>query len=317
VSAPRELPVDAITVTANPAVDQTIWVPGFRAGEVNRVVREQVTAGGKGVNVAAFLAAFGVPVLATGFLGRPNAGLFEAFFEQNQIPNEFVTVDGTTRTGIKIVDDVARATTDINFSGFHVDEDDLHALENTLADLVAPGRWVILAGSLPAGAPATTYRRLIALVHERGGRVALDTSGPALREAMAARPDLVKPNREELEELSGRALPNREALTQAAADLARVGVGTVVVSLGADGALFARDGEAAFATPPPVRVASTVGAGDAMVAGTIASILRMLDLAETAALATAFSAVAITQIGAYLDGVAVEETAHSVSVEAL
>lgn len=317
MSAPRELAVDAITVTANPAVDQTIWVPGFRAGEVNRVVREQVTAGGKGVNVAAFLAAVGIPVLATGFLGRANAGLFEAFFEQNQISNEFVTVDGTTRTGIKIVDDVARATTDINFSGFHVDEDDLDALENTLADLVAPGRWVILAGSLPAGAPATTYRRLIALVHERGGRVALDTSGPALREAMAARPDLVKPNREELEELSGRELPDREALTQAAADLARVGVGTVVVSLGADGALFARDGEAAFATPPPVRVASTVGAGDAMVAGTIASILRMLDLAETAALATAFSAVAITQIGAYLDDVAVEETAHAVSVEAL
>jgi 1-phosphofructokinase len=317
VSAPRDLAVDAITVTTNPAVDQTIWVPGFRAGAVNRVVREQVTAGGKGVNVAAFLAAFGVPVFATGFLGRPNAGLFEAFFEQKQIPHEFVTVDGTTRTGIKIVDDVASATTDINFSGFHVDEQDLVALEDTLSDVVAPGRWVILAGSLPAGAPATTYRRLVTLVHECDGRVALDTSGPALREAVSARPDLVKPNREELEELSGRPLPNRGALTKAAADLTRAGVGTVVVSLGADGALFARDGKAAFATPPPVRVASTVGAGDAMVAGTIASILRMLELAEMAALATAFSAVAITQIGPYLDSPAVEQTARTVSVEAL
>jgi 1-phosphofructokinase len=317
VSAPRDLAVDAITVTANPAVDQTIWVPGFRAGEVNRVVREQVTAGGKGVNVAAFLAAFGVPVFATGFLGRPNAGLFEAFFEQKQIPHKFVAVDGTTRTGIKIVDEIAGATTDINFSGFDVGEDDLRVLEDILADVVAPGRWVVLAGSLPAGAPVTTYRRLVTLVHERDGRVALDTSGPALREAVAAGPDLVKPNREELEELSGRTLPDREALTEAAADLARVGVGTVVVSLGADGALFARDGDAAFATPPPVRVASTVGAGDAMVAGTIASILRMLELAEMAALATAFSAVAITQIGPYLDSPAVEQTARAVSVEAL
>ena len=317
MSARRDFAVDAITVTANPAVDQTIWVPGFRAGEVNRVAREQVTAGGKGVNVAAFLAAFGVPVFATGFLGRANAGLFEAFFEQKHIPHEFVAVDGTTRTGIKIVDEVASATTDINFSGFHVDEDDLRALEQTLAELVAPGRWVVLAGSLPAGAPATTYRRLITLVRERGGRVALDTSGPALREAVGAAPDLVKPNREELEELSGRQLPDREALTEAAADLASVGVGTVVVSLGADGALFARNGHAAFATPPPVRVASTVGAGDAMVAGTIASILRMLELAEMAALATAFSAVAITRIGPHLDGPAVEEAARTVSVEAL
>ena len=132
-------------------MDQTIWVPGFRAGEVNRVVREQVTAGGKGVNVAAFLAAFGVPVFATGFLGRPNAGLFEAFFDQKQIPYEFVAVDGTTRTGIKIVDEIASATTDINFGGFHVDEDDLRALEDALAEVIAPGRWVVLAGSLPAG----------------------------------------------------------------------------------------------------------------------------------------------------------------------
>ena len=112
-------------------------------------------------------------------------------------------------------------------------------------------------------------------------------------------------------------MPDRAALTGAAAELARVGVGTVVVSLGADGALFARDGDVAFATPPPVRVASTVGAGDAMVAGTIASILRMLELAEMAALATAFSAVAITRIGPHLDGRAVEETARAVSVEAL
>ena len=317
MSARRELAVDAITVTANPAVDQTIWVPGFRAGEVNRVVREQVTAGGKGVNVAAFLAAFGVPVFATGFLGRPNAGLFEAFFEQKRIPHEFVAVNGSTRTGIKIVDEVASATTDINFSGFHVDDDDLRALEDVVAGVVAPGRWVVLAGSLPAGAPASTYRRLVTLVRERAGRVALDTSGPALREAVAAGPDLVKPNREELEELSGRPLPDRESLIQAAAELARGGVGTVVVSLGADGALFARDGDVAYATPPPVRVASTVGAGDAMVAGTIASILRMLELGDMAALATAFSAVAITQIGPYLDGPAVEQTARAVSVETM
>lgn len=317
MSAPEALAVDVVTVTANPAVDQTIWVPGFRAGEVNRVVREQVTPGGKGVNVAAFLADFGNPVFATGFLGTPNAGLFEAFFEGEAIAHDFVAVGGTTRTGIKIVDDDAGATTDINFSGFEVGSDDLEALEGILSAAVAPGRWVALAGSLPAGAPAATYRRLSELVRAGGGLVAVDTSGPALREAMAARPDLVKPNREELEELTGRVLGDRDELADAASDLARGGVRTVVVSLGADGALFVREDDAVFASPPPVRVASTVGAGDAMVAGTIAGTLQGLELAEVAALATAFSAVAIAQIGPHLDAAAVQETTRAVSVEKL
>jgi 1-phosphofructokinase len=308
---------DVVTVTANPAVDQTIWVPGFRAGEVNRVVRELLTPGGKGVNVAAFLAEFGVPVLATGFLGRPNAGLFESFLDEEGIAHDFVAVPGTTRTGIKIVDEDAGATTDINFSGFEVSGEDLRALEDRVAGAAAPGRWVVLAGSLPAGAPAATYRRLAELVRERGGHVALDTSGPALREAIAAGPDLVKPNREELEELSGRRLGDRDALVDAAEELMRGGVATVVVSLGADGALFARDGDTAFATPPPVRVASTVGAGDAMVAGTIAGTLGALELPRVAALATAFSAVAITRIGPHLDVSAVQETAAAVRVDSL
>jgi 1-phosphofructokinase len=306
--------MSVVTVTANPAIDHTIWVPGFRAGEVNRVAREQLNPGGKGVNVAAFLAEFGVSVHATGFLGRPNAGLFEAFLDGAGISHDFVCVAGTTRTGIKIADELAGATTDINFPGFEVGPDDLAALERKVAEAAAD-RWVVLAGSLPAGAPNDAYRRLAELVHERGGKVALDTSGPALREALAAAPDLVKPNREELEELSGRALGDRDALVKAAEEL--TGVETVVVSLGADGALFARDGEVAFATPPPVRVASTVGAGDAMVAGTIAGTLRGLELPRLAALATAFSADAISRIGPHLDASAVEETARAVDVQSL
>jgi 1-phosphofructokinase len=306
--------MSVVTVTANPAVDHTIWVPGFRAGEVNRVAREQLNPGGKGVNVAAFLAEFGVRVHATGFLGRPNAYLFEAFLDDAGISHDFVCVPGTTRTGIKIADEQAGATTDINFPGFEVGPDDLAALERKVAQ-IAEDRWVVLAGSLPAGAPKDTYRRLAERVHERGGKVALDTSGPALREALAAGPDLVKPNREELEELSGRTLNDRDALIRAAEEL--TGVETVVVSLGADGALFVRDGEVAFATPPPVHVASTVGAGDAMVAGTIAGTLRGLELPRLAALATAFSADAISRIGPHLDASAVEETARAVNVQSL
>jgi 1-phosphofructokinase len=312
----RDTPlVDVLTVTANPALDQTLWVPGFRAGEVNRVVREELSPGGKGVNVAAFLEPFGLAVMATGFLGRANAGLFEDFLDSREIGSCFVPVAGVTRTGVKIVDEEAGTTTDINFPGFAVTDDDLLALERIVSALAAAGRWVVLAGSLPQDAPADTYRRLVETAHGSGGLVALDTSGPALAEALPAGPDLVKPNRVELEELTGRPLPDRTALRAAAGELSAQGIGTVVVSLGADGALFVRGGEAVFATPPAVRVASTVGAGDAMVAGTVLGTLRGLPLDGVAALATACSAVAISRVGPYLDPVEVDKTVEQITVE--
>lgn len=317
ISDPTSPAVDVVTVTANPAIDHTVWVPGFGVGKVNRVTTEQVHAGGKGVNVAAFLAAVGVPVLASGFLGRPNTGLFEEFFEATGIAHAFVSVPTATRTGIKVVDEIGGTTTDLNFPGFTVAGQDLEALEARVGWAVAPGRWLVLAGSLPLGAPTSTYRRLVALAHDRGGPVAVDTSGPALRDALEAGPDLIKPNLAELEELTGRRLDGHDQLTEAARDLLARGVDTVVVSLGADGAVFARNGEVVHATPPAVHVASTVGAGDAMVAGSITGILRGLAPTELARLATAFSAVAISRVGPHLDASAVEETARAVAVKRL
>jgi 1-phosphofructokinase len=309
--------MDAVTVTLNPAIDLTISVPNFRLGEVNRVVRDESHAGGKGVNVAAFLHAAGVPVLTTGLLGRPNAAIFDAFFTMTGIPHDFVRVSAATRTGIKVVDDVLGTTTDLNFPGFHVGPGDLLGVEAAIRRAVTPGCWVVLAGSLPPGAPDTTYRRLVAVAHECGAQVAVDTSGPALGEALQAGPDLAKPNAAELEEVIGRSLADRDALVAAARELAAGGIGTVVVSLGAAGAVFVRSEQAVLAVPPPVRVASTVGAGDAMVAGAVTAALRGLPLTDTAALATAFSAVKIAQVGPQLDAAAVKETAPAVSVETL
>lgn len=308
---------DVVTVTANPAVDQTVWIPGFRAGEVNRVRRQEVSAGGKGVNVAAFLAAFGIETLATGFLGNSNAGLFEEFLAERSIEERFVRVHGTTRTGVKIVDEEAGTTTDINFPGFDVPGERVTDLETLVASVTRPDGWIVLSGSLPPGAPADLYARLSASAREAGMRVAVDTSGPPLAEAVRTVPDLLKPNREELEELTGRPLGDREALAGAARELVDAGISTVVVSLGGEGALFVRAGEAVFAAPPPVPVASTVGAGDAMVAGTIAGTLRDLPLAGVAALATATAATKIGRVGPYLDAAAAEAASKTVSVSPL
>jgi 1-phosphofructokinase len=308
---------DVVTVTVNPAIDQTVWIPGFRAGAVNRVRREQSSPGGGGINVAADLARFGVAVLATGLLGAQNATSFEALLADEGIADAFVRTAGITRTDVMIADDVAGVTTDINFPGFTVAADELVALTATITAAVVPGRWVVLTGSLPVGAAAATYRDLVDAVHARGGLVALDTSGAALAEALRATPELVKPNRAELEELVGGALPDCDDVVAAARMLVATGVGTVVVSLGAEGAVFVRAEEAVFAAPLPVHVATTVGAGDAMMAGTVAGLLQGLRLADVAALATAFSAATITRVGAHVDPAAVRRTVTDVDVERL
>ncbi len=290
-------PPQVVTVTLNPALDQTLRVPGFAAGRVNRVAASRTDPGGKGVNVACFLADLGQAVAATGFLGADNAGPFEELFERKGIVDGFLRLPGATRVGIKVVDEGAGGTTDLNFPGLVPGPDDLAALLGVMAELVEPGVWVVLSGSVPAGVPEDVYARLVEAVHRRGGQAVLDTSGPPLRAALAARPAAVKPNAEELAELAGRPLATIEEVRVAGAALLERGVGRVVVSMGAVGALFLEGGEAVLARPPRVTVESTAGAGDALVGGLVFAQLRDLPLAEAARIATGSGAYAVTRIG--------------------
>lgn len=283
-----------VTVTLNPAIDWTVTVPGFTAGEVNRVRAEQRRAAGKGVNVAAALAAYGIPVAATGFLGHGNAAIFEAFFTERGIADHFVRIPGETRTGVKVVDPATRETTDINFPGLSPSPAELDALRERIAALAGRGSpWVVLAGSLPPGVPPTFYRDLVDHLHAAGCRVVVDASGEVLREALDAGPDVVKPNAHELSTLAGRPLSSQAEVLEAAGALLE-NVALAAISMGAAGSVFLEDGRGVTAHPPPIRVHSTVGAGDAMVAGIVAARLAGLDLAETARLATAFSVHALS-----------------------
>jgi 1-phosphofructokinase family hexose kinase len=305
-----------VTVTANAAIDHTVVVPGFRAGTVNRVASETRSPGGKGVNVAAALRMLGVEVVATGFLGVGNDEVFTEFLGAEGIADRFLRLPGLTRTGIKIVDD-AGATTDLNFPGAPVSAADVDHLAATVGELARDAAWVVLSGSLPPGAPADLYARLAAAAHTGGAAVALDTSGAALGAAVRARPDLVKPNTDELAELVGRPLPDTGAVLGAVAELQAMGIERLVVSDGAAGALFVDGSEVVTARPPPVAVASTVGAGDATVAGTVAALLRGEPLAGVARLATACGATAVETVGPRLDPAVVARRAGEVTVEPL
>lgn len=300
---------DVCTVTLNPAIDRTVTISNFTTGAVHRAESVRSHPGGKGVNVASALADAGHRVAVTGFLGRDNAGAFETLFGQKRLADHFVRIAGQTRTGIKVTDPVLHQTTDINFPGPAPSAADLAALHAEL-DAMGDPRWCVLAGSLPPGLDAGIYRELTERSRARGTKVALDTSGEPFERALAARPHLIKPNIVELEALLGRSLPDRAAVVAAARALLERGLELVVVSMGADGAVFVNAAEALVALPPrDVTVLSTVGAGDAMVAGTIAGQLRGLSLAETARLATCFSLDVLTRLEPGISSLAAIESA--------
>jgi len=289
-----------VTVTLNPAIDQTITVEALKPGSVHRAKAVRHNAGGKGVNVASCLADWGTPVVATGLLGSGNAAPFEALFAAKGIADAFLRLPGETRVNIKIADLAANDTTDINLPGLSADAGALDLVRQTVLGLVEPGTPVLLAGSLPDGLPADAYAGLTADFSAAGARVVLDSSGAPLAAALAsigALPHCIKPNRHELEDWAGRPLPTDADLLEAARGLQRRGVAVVVVSLGADGALFVGGEHALHGRLPPVTALSTVGAGDAMVAGLIAAFQMNGGLEDVARLSVAFAAAKLGCFG--------------------
>jgi len=287
------------TVTLNPAIDQTVRVDGFQTNTVNRGQAMQFDAGGKGVNVASFLADYGHATAVTGFLGQENADIFEQLFARKRIDDQFVRIPGRTRIGVKIVDEANQQTTDINMPGLLPTSEAMNKLLETIEGLAASYDWFALSGNLPPGVPATIYATIITQLKRHGKQVVLDTSGEALREGARAGPTIVKPNVDELHQLTGQKLPDEAAIEQAARQLLG-DIQLVVISMGERGALFVDAATTLIATPPRVEVKSTVGAGDAMVAGLIAGQVQGLSLSDCARLATAFSLGAITQVGSHL-----------------
>lgn len=293
------------TVTLNPAIDLTAGLRGLRPGRVNRIAWDRADPGGKGVNVASFLADFGLGVTATGLLGEENAAPFEGLFAEKAIADRFVRLAGRTRTNVKLIDEAATgedAVTDLNFPGPTATQESLDDLDATVDALAGAHEWFVLSGSLPAGVPEDIYRRLIDRLRGHGRKVALDASGGALKQAVDARLALMKPNIHELRELVGDIGESLSEIAEAAAALRERGIGAVVVSMGERGAVFVDADGAVHAAPPPVEVTSTVGAGDAMVAGLVLGMLRGAPIEDRARLATAFSAGALTTLGPRLPG---------------
>lgn len=284
-----------LTVTLNPALDLTVQLPALRLGEVNRSDNLQVHAAGKGLNVAQVLADLGHQLTVTGFLGEANAQPFEQLFAARGFADEFVRVAGETRSNIKLAEADGRIT-DINGPGLEVGAAQRDELLARLERLVPGHELVVVAGSLPRGVELPWFVELLQQLARLGARVALDTSGAALREGLALSPWLIKPNEEELAQ--ARDLDPADA--QALADEARrlnARIEHVVMSQGAAGVSWFAPAAAWHAQPPKVRVVSTVGAGDSLLAGMLHGLLAGWPAERTLAHATAIAAQAVGQVG--------------------
>jgi 1-phosphofructokinase len=285
-----------LTLTLNPALDLTVELSRLDAGQVNRSEEMHTHAAGKGVNVAQVLADLGHQVTVSGFLGEDNQQAFETLFAKRGFVDAFIRVPGETRSNIKVAEQDGRIT-DINGPGPVVDATAQQALLDRLQQ-IAPGHdAVVVAGSLPRGVTAQWLRELIERLNALGLKVALDSSGEALRAALQASPWLIKPNTEELAHALGCEVVSPIAEAQAAARLHGQGVEHVVISHGADGVNWFSVGSALHATPPKVSVASTVGAGDSLLAGMLHGLLSADTPEQTLRTATAIAAMAVTQIG--------------------
>ncbi|MFE9555877.1 1-phosphofructokinase [Streptomyces sp. NPDC006692] len=259
-----------LTVTPNPSLDRTYEVPGLVRGDVLRATGERMDPGGKGVNVSRAVAAAGhrtVAVLPLG--GAPGALVAELLGDQG-IEVARVPVAGHTRSNIAVAEPDGTLTK-INAPGPELTAAESELLLDAVRRHSGRADWIACCGSLPRGLAPQWYADLVARAHAAGAKVALDTSGPSLLAALRERPDVVKPNAEELAQAVGRPLATIGDAVKAAEEVRELGAGAVLASLGADGQLLVTASGTYFGQAPVATVRSNVGAGDASLAGFLAA----------------------------------------------
>jgi 1-phosphofructokinase len=257
-----------VTVTPNPSIDRTLRIPPLERGAMIRATSATAEAGGKGINVARALATQGVETLAIVPLSESSAAVLTGMLGSGT-PLEPVTIAGEVRVNISLVE-TDGTVTKVNEPGPPLRDVDVHALEDRTAELGARAAWVVGCGSLPPGAPVDLYARLGSRLPDRVP-LAVDADGPALEACLGQPIALLKPNRRELEGLVGRKLATLGAVVDAATKLVDGGIGTVLVSLGRDGAVVVDATGPIHGEAPIDDAINAVGAGDALLAGFLAS----------------------------------------------
>jgi 1-phosphofructokinase/tagatose 6-phosphate kinase len=263
-----------ITVTLNAAVDRTVAVPNFRLGHRHRAVESRTVAGGKGINVARALKLLGRPVVATGFAGGPTGSRLLEQLRDEAVLTDFTRIAAESRINLAVIDPTSGEQTEINERGPAVSPEEVEVFVSRLVYLAEGARVCVLAGSLPPGAGEGLYARLVKELGERGVLIVLDAEGDAMLEGLRAGASIVTPNEREAEELVGQEFADRADLVTGLTELVRLGAGEAAITR-PDGcvAVVGEGSERRFleVRTEPLDPVSTVGSGDAFLAGYVAA----------------------------------------------
>jgi len=311
-----------VCVSANPAIDRRLRLEGIAIGEVNRALSAKAFPGGKAAHVALVAQALGTKVMWVGFLGGAAGEECEVGLSALGVPLTIVRTRNETRVNLELIS-ADGTITEILEPGGPVTDGEVERLLSTCRDIFAESgeaTQVAISGSLPPGAPSDLYADLIRLAHAYGCRTLLDTSGDALLQGLEVGPDLIKPNRDEAAWFAGHPVRDLNAATEVAQQFFRAGARSVAVSLGKDGMLWQSSAECAplISQLPPVVECSSVGCGDAALAGfAVAHDLGLSD-EETLSLAVACgTANCLAEAPGQINGDEVERIAKQVLVQRL
>lgn len=286
-----------ITVTMNPAIDKTVEIERLETGGLNRIQSIELDVGGKGINVSKTIQKLGGKTIATGFLGGSGGKTVEKVLQDYKVSMDFVMVDGETRTNMKVVETNGEVT-ELNEPGPLVTQEQVECLIQKLEGYANEETLFVLAGSIPAGVEKTIYRTIIQRLHRKKAHVLLDADGELLFHALEEKPEIIKPNRIELEglfQMDYRA--TEKELLEMGEKLLKKGIQRIAISLGQMGAIFLTKEKKIKCRGLSIKAHSTVGAGDAMVAALAYGWDNKMSIEEYVTLSMAASAGAVTTIG--------------------
>jgi len=280
-----------VCVSANPAIDRRLRLNSIAVGKVNRALSAQPFPGGKAAHVAMVARALDIDVVWAGFLGGAAGDECESGLSAFGVPLTVIRTQTETRANLEIIS-ADGSVTEILEPGGMVTDGEVERLLTTCRDIfceLKENGQVALSGSLPPGAPADMYAELTRIAHLYGCRVLLDTSGEALRRGLEAEPDFVKPNCEEASSFAGYVIRDADGAAEAAQKFFDAGARSVAISLGPGGIMWQRsaDSDPLISQLPPVHTGSSVGSGDAALAGFAVAYERGLSDEETLSLAVA------------------------------
>jgi 1-phosphofructokinase family hexose kinase len=283
----------------NPAVDVIYGLDEIHPGTTATALKSRIVPAGKAVNVARVVKALGEEVCVVGIVHAHNRDQFLGYLDDAGISSHVVVVPGATRINVTIRESKTGQTT--HLSGLQAAMPSTvqqEALESVKSHVHGEGDICVFAGSLPAGLGNDYYQKIIPTCKEKGAFCLLDTSGKALKFGVRAKPHMIKPNLEELEEFFGETVQGVHHIALKGKRLVDMGIEYVFISLGSDGMIAIHENDCLLCGAPPIRAVDTVGCGDALVAGLMTGYCRKFSFTEMCRLAVACGASKALHSGA-------------------